>query len=85
MNAAALTSLVDRWRPETNTFHLRASEMTPTLRDVFMILGLPIQGEPLCMNTTSDGWRQQMEGLIGLAPPEPEDKKDRAPASAPFL
>ena len=43
--------------------------MTPTLQDVSMILGLPIQGEALCMNTASDGWRQQMEALIGMAPP----------------
>ncbi|KAK1653223.1 hypothetical protein QYE76_071028 [Lolium multiflorum] len=61
MNPSALTALVDRWRPETHTFHLRAGEMAPTLQDVSMILGLPIQGEPLCMNTDSDGWRQQME------------------------
>ncbi|KAK1644893.1 hypothetical protein QYE76_062698 [Lolium multiflorum] len=79
MNAATLTALVDRWRPETHTFHLRSGEMTPTLQDVSMILALPIQGEPLFMNTASDGWRQQMENLIGMAPPEPEDKKDRAP------
>ncbi|KAK1628979.1 hypothetical protein QYE76_003294 [Lolium multiflorum] len=50
MNAAALTALVDRWRPETHTFHLRAGEMTPTLQDVSMILGLPIQGEPVWAN-----------------------------------
>ncbi|XP_071680153.1 protein MAIN-LIKE 1-like [Lolium perenne] len=86
MNAATLTALVDRWRPETHAFHLKAGEMTPTLQVVSMILGLPIQSEPLCMNTTSNGWRQQMEGLFGMAPPEPEDKKkDRAPAGAPFL
>ncbi|KAK1618872.1 hypothetical protein QYE76_024389 [Lolium multiflorum] len=84
MNAAALTALVDRWRPETHTFHLRAGEMTPTLQDVSMILGLPIQGEPLCMNTASDGWRRQMEDLIGMAPPAPENPKERAPAGAPF-
>ncbi|KAK1694577.1 hypothetical protein QYE76_011274 [Lolium multiflorum] len=84
MNAAALTALVDRWRPETHTFHLRAGEMTPTLQDVSMILGLPIQGEPLCMNTTSDGWREQMANLIGMAPPAPENPKERAPAGAPF-
>ncbi|KAK1678892.1 hypothetical protein QYE76_039740 [Lolium multiflorum] len=78
MNAAKLTVLVDRWRPDTHTFHLRAGEMTPTLQDVSMILGLPIHGEALCMNTTSDGWRQQMEGIIGMAPSEPANKKDRA-------
>ncbi|KAK1627435.1 hypothetical protein QYE76_001750 [Lolium multiflorum] len=84
MNAAALTALVDRWRPETHTFHLRAGEMTPTLQDVSMILGLPIQGEPLCMNTASDGWRQQMEALIGRAPQLPADPKARAHAGASF-
>ncbi|XP_051200138.1 serine/threonine-protein phosphatase 7 long form homolog [Lolium perenne] len=84
MNAAALTALVDRWRPETHTFHLRAGEMTPTLQDVSMILGLPIEGEPLCMNTASDGWRRQMEDLIGMAPPAPKNPKERAPAGAPF-
>ncbi|XP_047044170.1 protein MAIN-LIKE 1-like, partial [Lolium rigidum] len=84
MNAAALTALVDRWRPKTHTFHLRAGEMTPTLQDVSMILGLPIQGDPLCMNTASDGWRQQIENLIGMAPPPPEDPKERTPAGASF-
>ncbi|KAK1667179.1 hypothetical protein QYE76_055338 [Lolium multiflorum] len=84
MNPSALTALVDRWRPETHTFHLRAGEMAPTLQDVSMILGLPIQGEPLCMNTASDGWRQQMEVLIGRAPPPPADPKKRAPAGASF-
>ncbi|KAK1628673.1 hypothetical protein QYE76_002988, partial [Lolium multiflorum] len=77
MNAAALTALVDRWRPETHTFHLRAGEMTPTLQDVSMILGLPIQGDPLCMNTASDGYRGQMDDLIGMAPPPLEDPKER--------
>ncbi|KAK1696342.1 hypothetical protein QYE76_013039 [Lolium multiflorum] len=84
MNPSALTALVDRWWPETHTFHLRAGEMAPTLQDVSMILRLPIQGEPLCMNTTSNGWRQQMAALIGMAPPAPTNPKERAPAGAPF-
>ena len=36
----ALTALVDRWRPETHTFHLPCGELTVTLQDVAMILGL---------------------------------------------
>ena len=67
-----------------HTFHLRVGEMTPTLQDVSMILGLPIKGEPLCMDTDSDGWRQQMRDLIGRAPPEPESKAKRVPAGASY-
>ncbi|WVZ91402.1 hypothetical protein U9M48_037580 [Paspalum notatum var. saurae] len=37
-----LTSLIDRWRPETHNFHLSCGEMTLTLQDAAMILGLPI-------------------------------------------
>ena len=85
LNAAAITALVDRWRPETHTFHLRTSEMTPTLMDVSMILGLPIEGKPLCMNTDSSGWRAQMQALIGLAPEDVEDKSSyRIPAGATY-
>jgi hypothetical protein len=41
---AALAALVDRWRPETHTFHLPAREMTITLEDVAMLFGLRIDG-----------------------------------------
>lgn len=46
---ALLSGLVDRWRPETHTFHLPFGEMTITLKDVSMLLGLPIHGGPLGM------------------------------------
>ena len=72
-NAAALTALIDHWRPETHTFHLRTGEMTLTLQDIAMITGLPIDGKPLCMSTDSDGWREQMFALIGMVPLEPRE------------
>ncbi|CAM0873797.1 unnamed protein product [Alopecurus aequalis] len=85
LNAAAITALVDRWRPETHTFHLRTGEMTPTLMDVSMILALPIEGKPICMDTNSDGWHEQMEALIGRVPPEPANKStERVAAGAPY-
>ena len=41
--------------------------------------------KPLCMSTDSEGWRAQMEALIGMAPEESEDKsKDRVPAGATY-
>ena len=70
MNSAAITALVDRWRPETHSFHLRTGEMTVTLQDMSMILALPIEGQPLCIDTKCDKWRQQMRDLIGDVPPE---------------
>ncbi|KAE8794333.1 mutator protein [Hordeum vulgare] len=88
LNAAAVTALIDRWRPETHSFHLRTGEMTVTLQDVSMITALPIEGKPLCMSTDSEGWWHQMEALIGMSPQEPEvedgGKKDRVPAGATF-
>ena len=37
VNHAALTALLDRWRPETHSFHLPCGEMTMTLEDMAMI------------------------------------------------
>uniref|UniRef100_A0ACD5Y0F9 Uncharacterized protein n=1 Tax=Avena sativa TaxID=4498 RepID=A0ACD5Y0F9_AVESA len=65
MNPTAITTLVDRWRLETHSFHLRTGKMTVTLQDMSMILALPIQGDPLCINTSSDNWRDRMCSLIG--------------------
>ncbi|CAN0846917.1 Protein MAIN-LIKE 1 [Linum grandiflorum] len=38
------TVLIDRWRPETNTFYTYHGEMTITLEDVAFITGLPVDG-----------------------------------------
>ena len=87
MNPSAITALVDRWRPETHTFHLRTGEMAPTLQDMSMILGLPIEGDPLCISTNCDKWRGQMLDLIGKVPPEPvnkEGEKVRVSAGATY-
>ena len=54
-NAPTLTALIDHWWPETHSFHLRTGEMAVTLQDIAMITGLPIDGNPLCMSTDSDG------------------------------
>jgi hypothetical protein len=46
MNPATITALVDPWRPETHSFHLRTGEMMVTLEDMAMILALSIKGSP---------------------------------------
>jgi hypothetical protein len=66
MDSAALTSLVDRWRPETDTFHLPCGEITVTLQDIAMILGLPIDGAPVSRMVSPAGWRDSIAAAIGL-------------------
>ena len=76
-NPSAISALVDRWRPETHSFHLQ---------DVSMILALPIRGKPVCFSTESDGWRKKMFSLIGACPPEKEESStDRVSAGATFV
>ncbi|MFQ6643444.1 hypothetical protein Gotur_018479 [Gossypium turneri] len=42
-----LSALVERWRPETHTFHFPCGKCTVTLEDVALQLGLPIDGSPV--------------------------------------
>ncbi|CAN0866372.1 Serine/threonine-protein phosphatase 7 long form homolog [Linum grandiflorum] len=54
---------MERWRPETNTFHIYHGECTVTLQDVANLTGLPMTGGALYVGgpTSSsagniDGW-----------------------------
>src|SRR6185437_12712849 len=61
LDRSLLTALVDRWRPETNTFHLPCGEMTPILQDVAMLLGLPISGDAVGPHVVLPTWLDDLE------------------------
>ncbi|RYR39047.1 hypothetical protein Ahy_A09g044447 [Arachis hypogaea] len=70
-----ISAFVERWRPETHTFHLPWGESTITLEDVAMQLGLPVDGEPVSGTLRSwskfhqrDIWEWCHE-LLGEVPP----------------
>ncbi|KAM0857006.1 hypothetical protein ACQ4PT_048745 [Festuca glaucescens] len=60
-DGALITCLVDRWRPETHTFHFRWGEMAPTLQDVSFLLGLPLAGEPIGPLEAPADWQHTMD------------------------
>ncbi|PKU61815.1 Serine/threonine-protein phosphatase 7 long form like [Dendrobium catenatum] len=69
-----LTALVERWSPQTNTFHLAVGEMSITLQDVAMIMGLQIDGPPLVgpsvvgLGKRWNSWPDCCNDLLGSHP-----------------
>lgn len=70
IDRALLTALVERWRRETHTFHFLIGEMTPTLQDVALLMGLPIHGYPVTGYSTYD-WDAVCYQLLGVVPEAP--------------
>lgn len=71
-----ISALVERWRPETNSFHLPIGEMTITLQDISCLWGLPISGK-LIVGQSDGNWSDMIERYLGIPPEDQEMKKKK--------
>ncbi|KAF1899549.1 hypothetical protein Lal_00019677 [Lupinus albus] len=69
-----ITALVERWRPETHTFHLPHGECTITLEDVSLQIGVNVNNLPLAGPTYFD-WNEICEELLGKVPSDKQDMR----------
>ena len=68
LDHALITAFVKRWCLETHTFHLPHGEMTITLQDVEVIVGLPIEGEAM-VGPAKRTWTEMCAKMLGIQIP----------------
>ena len=68
LDRALITAFVKRWRLEIHTFHLPHGEMTITLQDVKVIMGLPVEGEAM-VGPTQRTWTDVCAKMLGIQIP----------------
>ena len=69
LDHALITTLVERWRSETHSFHLPHGEMTITLQDMEVIIGVLVDGLSMVEFTHMQDWGNLCAELLGDRPP----------------
>ncbi|XP_074356549.1 serine/threonine-protein phosphatase 7 long form homolog [Apium graveolens] len=71
-----ISAIVEKWWPETHTFHLPVGEVTITLRDVGVLFGLPVDGDVVISDVTPGpdmSWASYVGEIFGSTPVPKKD------------
>ncbi|CAI0391563.1 unnamed protein product [Linum tenue] len=67
LDMALVSANVERWQPDTNTFHMPFGEISILLHDVHHILRIPVDGELMGDEASQDTLKSYMGGLVRLS------------------
>ncbi|KAL2900727.1 Protein MAIN-LIKE 1, partial [Bienertia sinuspersici] len=67
IDAPLISAFVERWQPDTNSFHLPFGEMTIMLHDVWYILRIPIEGHLVDDQSSIDALKGHVAELFGMS------------------
>ena len=66
LDFALLSAFIERWQPDTNTFHMPFGEMTIMLHDVAYILGVPVDGRSCSVGEDGGDHFQMLADVLGV-------------------
>ncbi|XP_021749204.1 uncharacterized protein LOC110714955 [Chenopodium quinoa] len=69
-----ISAFVERWQPDTNTFHMPFGEITIMLHDVYYILGLRVDGSMVSATPSTDTLRDACSITMDLTAEELNEK-----------
>ena len=83
LDHALIMALVERWRSEAHSFHLPHGEMTITLQDMKVIMGVLVDGLLVMGYTHMDHWDDLCYDLLGPPNREVSGNKNTAMMEGP--